>query len=273
MKRDGKIISRALKAIGLISVLILFGPPLLTTLQEHIPSITVGSVVQAASRKATDITSKALEKSRQGYEKALRSFNKQRAEHCQELEEGKKVLSAFREAMRTAQNKNAEFAKVYDEWEEVASQVSQVREKFTDLASSADYFYDNLDLRANGITAKHLRTITQQRIIESRKSYISRLNRCEEGIRRLDNINMKVNNTLLVLEISYNLGALEAELERTFQEIDAMVETILTALETLTRESKELLTIRIDPPQTEVQPTFRDTKPSILDRVATHIRG
>jgi len=76
-----------------------------------------------------------------------------------------------------------------------------------------------------------------------------------------------------VLEISYNLGALEAELERTFQEIDAMVETILTALETLTRESKELLTIRIDPPQTEVQPTFRDTKPSILDRVATHIRG
>jgi len=194
----------------------------------------------------SDDTSKALPEARSMFKEVLIEFNAQREKVKQEFEEGKNTLLTFQEAMKTAQDKDAEFAKVYTKWKRIKAEVKQIHEKFANLVSGADVLYAEFENRANSITNEQLKAKMLQRINESKENYTIRLKQGRNGINKLDDANTKVWDTMTALEISYGLEVVEEKLTQTFQEIDMMIESVMKELKGLSRESELLLTIRFE---------------------------
>jgi len=256
MRRNGKIISNALGLIGLITLIIL-GAQLYSALPTTegvriIPEArkVVREKIQPVAKKVLDksaeLVGNGLSKAREEYEKALVKFDTQKDKYHQEFKEGKDVILNFQEALKAAQDENVEFAKVHVKWESVQRQVGQVRETLAGLTTCATCFYETLEARASDITAEHLRTITLQKVVKSRKNYSERLLLCMDAVDKLSVANETVQNVMIAIEVDYSLEVLEAELERTFKELDAMVAAVMEELEELSQESKLLLQIRIE---------------------------
>ncbi len=206
-------------------------------------AIVIFMFVSAGCRSEDD-PSKALPEARSMFNEVLIKFNTQREKVKQEFEEGKNALLTFKEAIKTAQDKDVEFAKVYTKWKRIEAEVKQIHEKFANLVSGADALYAELENRANSITDNQLKTKTLNSLKESKENYTIRLKQSRNGINKLDDVNTKVRDTITALEISYTLDVLEEKLSQTFQEIDMMIELVMKELEELSRESESLLTIR-----------------------------
>jgi uncharacterized protein (DUF3084 family) len=194
----------------------------------------------------SDDPAKALPKARSMFNEVLTEFNAQREKVKQEFEEGKNTLLTFQEAIKTAQDKDVEFAKVYTKWKRIEEEVKHIHEKFSNLVSGADALYAELENRANSITDNQLKTKTLNSLNESKGNYTIRLKQSRNGINKLDEVNTKVRDTMTALEINYTLDVLEEKLTKTFQEIDTLIESVMKELEELSHESKLLLTKRFE---------------------------
>lgn len=190
--------------------------------------------------------SKALPEARSMFKEVLSEFNAQKEKYYQEFGEGKNTLLTFQEAMKKAQDKDAEFAKVYAKWKRIKSEVKQIHEKFANLVSGADALYAEFENRANSITDEQLKTKMLHRINESKENYTIQLKQGRNGIDKLDDANTMVWDTMTALEISYGLEMVEEKLTQTFQEIDMMIESVMKELKELSRESELLLKIRFE---------------------------
>lgn len=258
-KNNGKVIMSVLAFIGLL-VVIVVGASVWFTFDDSRGVATkvreVAKKVQPVVKEVLDETTKVIVKVHEGttsiltarkrYEEALDEFDVQKEQYSQELEEGKNVLLTFQEAMKIAQDKDVEFAKVYTKWESIESAVEQIQEKFANLITGADILYAELERRAECITGEHLREITLAKIAKSRKLYSLRLRECQDGVNKLSIANTLVQNTMIALEVSYGLDVLEETIDRTLREINEMVEAVMVQLEKLTQESRQLLEIRIE---------------------------
>lgn len=192
----------------------------------------------------SDDPAKALPKARSMFNEVLTEFNAQREKVKQEFEEGKNTLLTFQEAIKTAQDKDVEFAKVYTKWKRIEGEVKHIHEEFANLVSGADALYAELENRANSITDNQLKTKTLNSLNESKGNYTIRLKQSRSGINKLDEVVTKVRDTMTALEINYTLDVLEEKLAKTFQEIDTLIESVMKELEELSQESKLLLTKR-----------------------------
>lgn len=190
----------------------------------------------------SDDPAKALPEARSMFNEVLTEFNAQREKVKQEFEEGKNTLLTFKEAIKVAQDKDVEFAKVYTKWKQIEAEVKQIHEKFANLVSGADTLYAELENRANSITDNQLKVKTLNSLNESKGNYTIRLKQSRNGINKLDEVNTKVRDTMTALEINYTLDVLEEKLAKTFQEIDTLIESVMKELGELSRESKLLLT-------------------------------
>ena len=188
--------------------------------------------------------SMALAHARSIFKEVFEDFKVQNKQIKLELEEGKNTLLTFKDAIKTAQDKDAEFAKVYTKWKRVEGEVKNLHEKFANLVKGADSFFAELIDKANSITDDQLKTKQLHRINERKEKYTTRLKQSRNKINMLDDVNTKVRDTITALEINYSLDVLEEKLTETFQEIDTMIESIMKELEELSRESESLLTIR-----------------------------
>ncbi len=192
----------------------------------------------------SDDPAKALPEARSMFNEVLTEFNAQREKVKQEFEEGKNTLLTFKEAIKAAQDKDVEFAKVYTKWKRIEAEVKQIHEKFANLVSGADTLYAELKNRANSITDNQLKTKTLNSLKESKENYLFRLKQSRNSINKFDDVNTKVRDTMTALEINYTLDVLEEKLAKTFQEIDTLIESVMKELEELSRESKLLLNKR-----------------------------
>lgn len=190
----------------------------------------------------SDDPSKDLSKARSMFNEVLTEFNAQKEKVKQEFEEGKNTLLTFQEAIKTAQDKDAEFAKVYTKWKRIEGEVKHIHEEFADLVSGADALYAELENKANTITDNQLKAKTLNSMNESKGNYTILLKQSRNGINKLDEVVTKVSDTMTALEINYTLDVLEEKLAKTFQEIDTLIESVMKELEELSQESKLLLT-------------------------------
>lgn len=188
--------------------------------------------------------SKALAHARSIFREVFDDFKLQNEQVTLELEEGKNTLLTFQEAIRTAQDKDAEFSKVYTKWKKIEREVKNLHEEFANLVRGADSFFSEIAEKANSITDNQLKTEQLQRINERKENYTIRLKQSRSKIDMLDDVNTKVRDTITALEINYSLDVLEEKLTETFREIDTMIESIMKELEELSRESESLITAR-----------------------------
>ena len=193
----------------------------------------------------SDDPAKALPAARAMFKEVYTEFNGQKKQYKQEYQEAKNALLTFKEAIKTAEDKDAEFAKVSAKWKRVEAEVKQLHEKFADLVSGADALYAELEYRANSITNDDQRMTRElHKINMSKENYTIRLKQSKNKLNLLDSVNTKVRNTMISLQISYTLDVLEEKLTETFQETDVMIESVMKELEELSRESELLLTKR-----------------------------
>ena len=212
----------------------------IVNMMRTVITIVIFMAVLAGCRSDED-PSKALPKARSMFNEVLIEFNAQREKVEQEFEEGKNTLLTFKEAIKTAQDRDVEFAKVYTKWKRIEKEVKQIHEKFANLVSGADALYTELENRANSITDNQLKTKSLNSLKESKENYTIQLKQSRNGIDNLDDVNTKVRDTITALEINYTIDVLEEKLTQTFQEIDTMIESVMKELEELSRESKLLL--------------------------------
>jgi len=186
-----------------------------------------------------------LPQARSLFQEVLSDFNAQKDKVTSQLEQGKNSLLTFQEAITIAEDKDAEFKKVYTKWRNVESEVQRLHEKFAGLVKGADSLYAELYGRANSITTSDaLKTRTLQSLDESKQNYTIRLKQSRTMIDALDGLYTKVRDTMTALEINYTLDLLESRLTETFQEIDQMIQSVTIELDQLSRESELLLSKR-----------------------------
>ncbi len=185
-----------------------------------------------------------VKKARNEFKEIIEEFDDQKNEVAEEFQEGKQVLLTFKEAIKKAKDKDAEFAKVHNKWERIEDTVKKLHNKFKLLVQTADNFYAVLEEKANTIQDQDLRAKTLTDLNASKQRYIERLKKTKIKINELDVINRKVRDTITALEISYSLDVLEKELNKTFEEIDKMISSVMEELDKLSKESKALLSQR-----------------------------
>lgn len=192
----------------------------------------------------TNSISTNVKKVKNEFKEIINEFDNQKNEVADQFQEGKDVLLDFKEAIKRAKDKDAEFAKVHNKWEEIENTVRELHDKFKLLVETADQFYAVLEEKAHTIHDSTLSEKTLNDLNRSKQRYIKRLKQTKVKINELDIVNRKVEDTITALEISYSLDVLEAELSKTFKEIDQMITSVMEALDKLSQESKALLSQR-----------------------------
>jgi len=181
---------------------------------------------------------------RDQFKEVIDDFDEQKQQVAEEFQEGKEVLLDFKEAIKKAKNKDAQFAKVHNKWEEIEKTVKELREKFIELVKTADNFFAVLEEKANSIQDPDLREKTLNELNKSKQKYIERLRITKLKINELDRVNKRVEDIITALEISYSLDILEEQINKTFKEIDMMISSVMKELDELSKESKALLNRR-----------------------------
>jgi chromosome segregation ATPase len=207
-------------------------------------AVILATVVTGCRRKDD---SQLLAQARSMFREVLVDFDTQRTRVTSELEEGKSTLLTFREAINSAQDKDAEFRKVHTKWRKVESEVQKLHAEFANLVRGADTLYAELYGRANSITTSdEMKTQSLRSLDESKEKYTDRLKQSKTKIDALDGLYTKVRDTMTALEIDYTLDILESRLTRTFEEIDTMIVSITEELDQLSHESESLLLKRFE---------------------------
>ena len=182
-----------------------------------------------------------ISKAKSMFQEVIEDFDEQQNDVTESIDNGKDSLLTFKEAIRQAKNKDAEFAKVYTKWERVKNDVVDLHKKFEGLVKGADSFYTSLEKRAQTIGDEELKNKSYKQLTESKENYTLRLKSTKAKINELDNLYQKVYDIITALEITYSLDILEEKISKAFNEIDRMVESVIPELNALIKESKALL--------------------------------
>lgn len=154
------------------------------------------------------------------------------------FKEGRASLLSFQSALKSAQDKDKEFAKVYNKWREIQGRISALYDKFLGLVDGADRVYSELDTRADRIMDPDLRARIKTELQSSIERYAGRLKLSKAGIDKLRSKATKVTDVMSALEVRFTLKVVEDELGTIFKDIDETVETVMAQLEVLIQESK-----------------------------------
>jgi len=155
---------------------------------------------------------------------------------------GRSALLTFQSALKSAVDKDSEFAKVQNKWHEIQDRISVLYDKFLGLVDGADRVYTELDNRTNRITDEEIRTPLQAELQASIERYAARLRVSKAGIDRLRAQATRVTDVMSALEVRFTLKVVEDELGGIFKEIDDTVESVMAQLEVLIQESKRFPT-------------------------------
>jgi len=168
-------------------------------------------------------------------------FEKESNELETVLESGKSSLIDFKSAIQEARNKDAEFNKVYTNWESVENKVIRMRARFKQLVDGADTFYTVVGERAESIQDEKLRVESLAFIQKSQLAYAEQLKKTQQAIAQVDAMKVKVDDTMKALEIRFAVDVIDKRLGEMFEEIDSMIETVIASLKELEIESKQVL--------------------------------
>jgi hypothetical protein len=157
------------------------------------------------------------------------------------LEKGKDSLLGFKSTIQEARDKDAEFNKVYTNWDSVEQKTVRLRARFHQLVTGAEDFYKVVRERGDSINDEKLRTESLAFIQKSELAYAAQLEKTKAAIAQVNEMKVKVDDTMKALEIRFAVDVIDQRLGEMFAEIDSMIESALKALKELEAESKEVL--------------------------------
>jgi chromosome segregation ATPase len=200
--------------------------------------IFVTTVIVVAGCSSAPDPQSTLAEVKQAFQDSILALEAEQKNVKTNFKEGKSSLLSFQSALKSAQDKDKEFAKVYNRWREIQGRISELYDKFLGLVKGADRVYSELDNRANKIMNPDLRERIRGELQASIERYAGRLKLSKSGIDRLRDQATKVTDVMSALEVRFTLKVVEDELGNIFKDIDETVEAVMAQLEVLIEESK-----------------------------------
>jgi hypothetical protein len=157
------------------------------------------------------------------------------------LEAGKQSLLSFQAAIKESRDRDEEFNKVYATWGEVNKSTILLHQRFRELVTGAEQFYAAVRTRAESIHDEVLRTESLTFIEKSEQAYVLQLKDAREAIQQVDSMKVRVDDVMKALEIRFAIETIDQRLGEMFAEIDLMIESVLSALRSLEKESRSVL--------------------------------
>ena len=175
---------------------------------------------------------------KQAFQNSILELEAEQKAVKKDFKSGRAALLSFQSALKKAVDKDNEFAKIHNKWQEIQGRISVLYDKFLGLVEGADRVYTELDNRTNRITDDTLRSEIQAELQGSIERYAARLKLSKAGIDRLRAQATRVTDIMSGLEVRFTLKVVEDELGTIFKEIDETVEAVMAQLEVLIQESK-----------------------------------
>ncbi|KOR30266.1 hypothetical protein TI04_06550 [Achromatium sp. WMS2] len=211
---------------------------------KHLRHIAIGTIVMALTVLMSSCKDegpsprKTLAAVKAAFQQSILALENEQRKVKTDFKEGRSTLLAFQTALKSAIDKDNEFAKVYNRWREIQGRITVLYDKFLSLVDGADRVYTELDNRANRITDPILRNKIKLELQASISRYAKRLKQSKAGIDRLRAQATQVTDVMSALEVRFTLKVVEDELGNIFKDIDETVEAVMAQLEVLIEESK-----------------------------------
>lgn len=184
---------------------------------------------------------RVLSRQREAFAQIIHEFRNESDELKEVLEEGTLSLETFRSAIREARDRDAEFDRVYRDWEQVSANTDALKRQFENLVEGAADFYATAEAHAKTIHKKALRKDSLDYIENSQSSYLKRLNETKLAIQQVDAMKVSVDDTMKALEIRFAVDIVDQRIVEIFEQIDQMVADVLQALNDLEVENQQVL--------------------------------
>lgn len=196
---------------------------------------------EAAEPKEESLTKRTLSRQKEVFGRIIGEFGDESDGLKDVLEEGTHSLENFRSAIREVRDRDAEFDRVYVDWEKVSSNTAVLKKQFEQLVEGAAEFYATAEEHAETIHDETLRTESLDYIHQSQSSYLERLEETKVAIQQVDAMKVAVDDTMKAMEIRFAVDIVDRRIAEMFEQIDQMVDDVLRALNDLEVESQQVL--------------------------------
>lgn len=185
-----------------------------------------------------------LPKLKKKFQSQINQFEKQKENTDDKVEVAVEKLTTFQQAIKDAENTDAEFKKVYNQWHRVNKEVDDLNKEYERLKGDADNLFNAMEKQTEGLSDATTRNELNSAIAKTRGSYNNTLSNTEKAVNSLNNLHVEALEIIKALEVAVAVGEI-TNINDGLKNIESRVDAIMDELNISIAQSKELYEKRI----------------------------
>ncbi|MDX1906144.1 MAG: DUF2959 family protein [Bacteroidia bacterium] len=185
-----------------------------------------------------------LPKYKKKFRAQIDSFENQKLQTDQKVEDGVSELTGLQKALENAKNVDVEFKRVYGKWESVDNQVQQLNKEYEALKQDAQNLFDAMQRQTESLSDAKTRNELMKALTATRADYEKNLSKTSVAIEKLRAVHTEAVEVIKALEVAIAMGQV-AQINAGLVSIESRVSGIMTELNASIEESKKLYEARI----------------------------
>ena len=185
-----------------------------------------------------------LPKLKKKFQSQINQFEKQKENTDDKVEVAVEKLTTFQQAIKDAENADAEFKKVYRQWHKVNKEVEDLNKEYERLKGDADNLFNAMENQTNSLSDATTRNELGNAIAKTRGSYNKTLSNTEKAVNSLNSLHGEALEIIKALEVAVAVGEI-TNINDGLKNIESRVDAIMDELNISIAQSKELYEKRI----------------------------
>jgi chromosome segregation ATPase len=185
-----------------------------------------------------------LPKFKKKFRAQIASFENQKVQADNKVEDGVSTLNGLQQALENAKNVDAEFKEVYGKWEQVNKQVEDLNREYEQLKQDASNLFSAMERQTGSLSDAKTRNELTAAIKTTRAEYDKTLAKTSKAIEQLRALHQDAVEVIKALEVAIALGQI-SQISSGLQSIESRVAGIMAELNSTIAVSKDLYEKRI----------------------------
>jgi len=185
-----------------------------------------------------------LPKLKKKFRSQINQFEKQKENTDDKVEVAVEKLTTFQQAIKDAENTDAQFKKVYNQWHRVNKEVDDLNKEYERLKGDADNLFNAMETQTNSLADAATRNELGGAIAKTRGSYNTTLQNTEKAVSSLNSLHGEALEIIKALEVAVAVGEI-ANINTGLKNIESRVDAIMDELNVTIAQSKDLYEKRI----------------------------
>lgn len=185
-----------------------------------------------------------LPKLKKKFQSQINQFEKQKENTDDKVEVAVEKLTTFQQAIKDAENTDAEFKKVYNQWHRVNKEVDDLNKEYERLKGDADNLFNAMEKQTESLSDATTRNELNGAIAKTRGSYNKTLVNTEKAVNSLNSLHVEALEIIKALEVAVAVGEI-TNINDGLKNIESRVDAIMDELNISIAQSKELYEKRI----------------------------